>query len=1141
MTAVKKHSPSFAKASAVARAAMADKAEGSAKMPSGLPRGASSGHLAILASAGSGKTTRLTHRYIQLLADKDLEVTPGRICALTFTRKAAGEIFDRIVECLCKGAADSKEAAALAGKIFRPDLDPQEFARLLGLFLDNLHRAVIGTMDSFVFGVARAFPIELGIPMEFAAADSDKAQAKAMRQDILAGILSARGAGGSGAREFLEAFKKATFGAEEKGLEDILSKMISTFHLSYRFCPDKSKWGNAQLVWTGKNKINFKIYSQAKLLDQPEHVKQWIEAEGQKEKGIDKRLQKSLPAIADALAAYNPTTPWNDKLFGCAAFEQLLGERDALRLGDATIIYNRKPVGIPPAPARALAVLVDNLVAVEIARALEKTAGLHNLLGIYDRAYEKVSRESGRFSFTDIQYLLALGDISRNVSAISRKQQEGRLFIDYRMDSRLDHWLLDEFQDTSDLQWAIFSNLVSELVQGDPEGRERSFFYVGDVKQSIYRWRGGNPGLFLDIQKQYNQVSQVIRTETMSKTYRCSQPVVEAVNKVFADLPDNLPAETIAAWKTVWSEHKTLNEKAKGYVAFLQHPPASENNEEQEAEARYRLVADLLNEIQPIKRGIGVGILTRTNEACSDLVNVLRRECPEIGFVHEGKAGIVENQLAQGLLALIRLAAHPGDEFAWQYVRMSPLAEALKKENINRNNIALRLLTEIESHGFRSFITEWSGRLEAVCALNEYGRQCLARLEKSAAAFDITGSRRCNRFLEFIEDYEVHEEAARGSVRIMTIHQAKGLGFDMVILPQLQHRTRMNMVKADWTDKDMLYGGKLFDPGWVLKSPRISIAESDPVLSARLQAIDGQHCFDWLCLLYVAMTRARNALYMITSPVKKSETFRPASLLKLQLTGKTEPEAEYNIKIHKNSCARLYSPGTGDEKWYESFPKTSAPEEADSPDAPGPADFAKRDSRRKVLQRSEPSKQESFDRKASDFFTPVTRDVLDFGSAIHELFEKIEWLDAEADAEAIISSWRPSRPWDQKVYEDVLKQFRKCLKSEEVRQALARPEGKVELWREKSFEIIMDGQWVSGIFDRVVITRDESGKQAAAVILDFKSNRDLDTEASIRNKAKHYQPQMEIYRRALSGILGLAEDRIATELLFTVPASVFRQ
>ena len=62
--------------------------------------------------------------------------------------------------------------------------------------------------------------------------------------------------------------------------------------------------------------------------------------------------------------------------------------------------------------------------------------------------------------------------------------------VDYRLDGHFDHWLLDEFQDTSDLQWQVLANLIDEVLQ-DTSGK-RSFFYVGDVKQAIYGWRAGN-------------------------------------------------------------------------------------------------------------------------------------------------------------------------------------------------------------------------------------------------------------------------------------------------------------------------------------------------------------------------------------------------------------------------------------------------------------------------------------------------------------------------------------------------------------------------------------------------------------------------------------------------------------------------
>src|SRR5512136_2223993 len=118
------------------------------------------GHKAISASAGSGKTFQLAHRYIELMARG---VKPDHIIALTFSRKVAGEIFDSIVKYLCQAAA-SPEAASRMGKLIgKPDTGQSEFLKILRELLESLHRLHIGTLDSFTVGIARAFPMELGI------------------------------------------------------------------------------------------------------------------------------------------------------------------------------------------------------------------------------------------------------------------------------------------------------------------------------------------------------------------------------------------------------------------------------------------------------------------------------------------------------------------------------------------------------------------------------------------------------------------------------------------------------------------------------------------------------------------------------------------------------------------------------------------------------------------------------------------------------------------------------------------------------------------------------------------------------------------------------------------------------------------
>ena len=119
---------------------------------------------------------------------------------------------------------------------------------------------------------------------------------------------------------------------------------------------------------------------------------------------------------------------------------------------------------------------------------------------------------------------------------------------------------------------------------------------------------------------------------------------------------------------------------------------------------------------------------------------------------------------------------------------------------------------------------------------------------------------------------------------------------------------------------------------------------------------------------------------------------RPASFLKQQLAGQVEPEARTELMINGKACARLYASECGDERWFRSFPESSPADKPAAPPRRGYGRFAKRKSRREILERHEPSREETFERHASDLFDSEPWDVLNFGSAIHELFEKSRHL-----------------------------------------------------------------------------------------------------------------------------------------------------
>src|SRR4051812_44294370 len=204
-------------------------------------------HIMILASAGSGKTYALTNRFVALLA---AGARPERIVALTFTRKAAGEFFDEILNKLARAAGDDGFAARLAADIKRPELSRANFLQMLRAVIDAMPQLRLGTLDGFFARIARAFPLELGLSGEFEVLQEHAARVE--RRRVLQRIF-ARAPGGLDAaqREFIEAFKRATFGTEEKRLAACLDGFLDEHQENFLTAPDGAVWGEPGRIWPG--------------------------------------------------------------------------------------------------------------------------------------------------------------------------------------------------------------------------------------------------------------------------------------------------------------------------------------------------------------------------------------------------------------------------------------------------------------------------------------------------------------------------------------------------------------------------------------------------------------------------------------------------------------------------------------------------------------------------------------------------------------------------------------------------------------------------------------------------------------------------------------------------------------------------
>lgn len=1046
-------------------------------------------HVMILASAGSGKTYALTSRFVSLLA---LGAAPERIVALTFTRKAAGEFFDEILHKLGRAARDSKAAEALARDIGKPGLGPADFLRMLRRVVDAMPQLRLGTLDGFFARIARSFPLELGLTGEFEILQEHAARVE--RRRVLQRMFARSSEGLDDAqKEFIEAFKRATFGTEEKRLAASLDRFLDEHQEAYLAAPDVEVWGNTERIWRDGC--------------------DWLVPEGESGEAATSALRASLErrnlpekqmarwtAFLEALPDWIPGAPLP------APVEYILKNAldvwDALRRGSAEMTVERKKLALGPEECVPLVRLVRHLVGGELKRRLESTRGIYAVLRGYDAVYHDAVRRAGRLTFADVQRLLQPEVSGETLARFGAAGEGGRLLIDYRLDAQFDHWLLDEFQDTSYGQWSVLRNLIDEAVQ-DPTG-SRSFFCVGDVKQAIFTWREGDPRLFREIYHHYNQSAPgTIDERHLVESWRSGPSIISMVNAVFgrADVLSRLysgPASD--AWNAEWRNHRSARPGGAGQAAWLQAD---------DRDARMALTVRLLQEIEPTRRNLSCAVLTQTNAMATQLADFLRREGGIPALAESDLQIATDNPLGTALLDLLRTAAHPGDTRAAEHVGMSPLREVLEADGIQFNDtLTDRLLGGIHADGFATTLEYWLRRLEGRLAVDDaFSRRRGRQLVAAAALFDETGSRDVAECVAFLERHVVRGAETSGVVRVMTIHKSKGLGFDVVILPDLEGQ-RIDQRRDGLAVQRR--GDRSVD--WILDLPAKLYHAHDASLTSHVKAGEATACYEALSLLYVAMTRAKRAMYVITEPAGKSESRNYPRILAETLGGEVRP-----IAVGALSVDGRWS--EGEAQWHRDVavakpaPAIEPPvDEGRSADPWVPA--IRRPARR-------PSASGSGRLSASQVFALEGGEAAGFGIAVHRLLAAVEWRETV-----------DMRGWDQKgLPAGAVAEARRCVEAAGLAGIWRKTEN-AEVWRERSFEVVLDGAWVGGVFDRVMIQRDDGGRIRAVTVFDFKTDR-VGGETAITEILQAHAPQLNLYRRAAAACTGVSPSAVRAEVVLT--------
>jgi ATP-dependent exoDNAse (exonuclease V) beta subunit len=709
----------------------------------------------------------------------------------------------------------------------------------------------------------------------------------------------------------------------------------------------------------------------------------------------------------------------------------------------------------------------------------------------------------------------------------------------FRLDSRIDHLLLDEFQDTSPVQWRILHKIASEIA-ADATG-ERSFFCVGDVKQSIYGFRQAEPRLLAELPRMLPGLEPV----SIDRSWRSSDVVLETVNRVFVDLVHNPVLERGSAatyrpgaerWQAGFHEHISAVDLPGAAFVVQAAPPTASRKLGVTLLERAVERADLICQESPTA---SVGILMREHKYIPELIHRLR--CRGIDASGEGGNPLTDSEAVLAFLSLLQLADHPADTAAAFHLASSPFGAqiglATGADAARRRAVARESRARLVEEGLGALCADFARRVASDPAWSAWDVARFAQLSELAFAFEASAGLRASDFVEHVRGERV-ESPGGARVRVMTIHGAKGLEFDAVILPEL-HKHFVGRGSGLLVER--------VNPEGPIESvavaPNRTLIDIDPELSRLHAAATARSFEEGLSTLYVAMTRAARRLELIVpwqddEKAKKRKDTIPtvAEFLRAAL-----PQDEI---CQADAAGVIWSHADNAEAaGWSHAPEFEAAEVEAAPaiDALNLAPSV----RPRSLARRSPSAEEG-GRTVAAAWLFREKSGIRRGTLVHRWLQDLEWIEDFALGETQAHEAGRAVEPDAEARSRELERLRRALDAAPVRAALSHtdngaPAGlDLEVRREDAFSLVLtnaDGEeqlW-NGSIDRLVLGRRDD-EVAWADVLDYKTDRVDD--AGVDARAAHYRPQLEVYGRVVAAQHGLAPDAVRLRLVFLEPGRV---
>jgi len=814
------------------------------------------------ASAGSGKTYALVKEYLKIILVSKKNDAYRNILAITFTNKAVHEMKSRIVGNLLEFTKDNPNEKAtvlmevLSGEIQISVSEIQTKSKqIIKHIIHNYAAFDISTIDKFTHKVIRAFAHDLNLPMTFEVTlDTENLLTEAVDAIIA-----------------------------QAGEDDVLTKLLIDFTMQ-KTDEDKSWDISREILETGRLLLNENNREEITHF-QDKSITEFIEIKNKVAEAC-KVIDKENGELAKSLLALIDTKGIDIKSFSAGHFPNHLNTISVEKFNPNNKTYHE----------------FDDIKINKAAKdKLEIEAIIPELLSVLETIYTKFEKREFYNAFLkNITPLSLLNTVSNELAKIQKEQNvlsiaefnaiiyneiqnQPAPFIYERLGERYQHFFIDEFQDTSEMQWQNLIPLIDNATSSEIEGEKGTLMIVGDPKQSIYRWRGGKAEQFIELSKGKNPFNNPqLELFKLGTNYRSYSQVIDFNNKLFYYLSTEF---TNLDYQDLYENHSRQEENSKkgGYVNISFIPKLENSSEDEDAldkieqylQATLKTIEKVKNEGFEYQE---IVILTRKRAQGTAVANYLiENNTPIIS----SETLMIQNSTdVQMIINVLRYLNNSSDIEAKASFLLY-ISNQVQSGMPVHDFIAKGKGKSIENE-FEAWLSEFDISLSFQDIRKKSLYEAVEIIVSKFLSPTLSGNSYVQYFIDIVLERDVRNQAGiadflnywnknkdkfsipspegKNAIRIMTIHKSKGLEFPVVIMPFADEDYARKPKDKLWLDAEQ----ETFGLPKVLIDNSSSVENFGEDAATVFQEKKQEELLDNINVLYVALTRAEEQLYVIS-------------------------------------------------------------------------------------------------------------------------------------------------------------------------------------------------------------------------------------------------------------------------------------